>query len=376
MMPSLFEPTTINGMDLGNCFVRSATWEGMAADDGSSTPPLDAMMAGLAAGGVGLIISGYAYVSREGKDAPGQLGVCSDEQTPGLARMARAVHAAGGSIALQLAHAGCFGDPALSGLEPMGPSPLATDDGPIGRAMTGSELAAVTQAFAAAASRARSAGFDAVQVHAAHGYLLSQFLSPYFNRRTDGYGGEVEQRATLLLEVIAEVRAAVGDDYPVLVKMNAEDFLPGGLSVDDMVVAAVLLEAAGVDAIELSGGTGLREGLSCSRVGQPAAGEPEAYYEAAARRFKEMVGVPLMLVGGIRTFETAERLVAEGTTDYIAFSRPLIREPRLIERWRAGDTTPARCVSDNGCLDTADEGHGLFCAVEARLRRRDRRDPS
>jgi 2,4-dienoyl-CoA reductase-like NADH-dependent reductase (Old Yellow Enzyme family) len=371
-VPSLFEPTSINGMILENRFVRSATWEGMASADGASTPPLDAMMAELAAGGVGLVIPGYAYVSLEGKDAPGQLGVCSDAQIPRLARMAHAVHTARGRIALQLAHAGCFGEPSPSGSGPIGPSALETGDGPVGRAMTDVELAAVTRAFAAAAGRARSAGFDAVQVHAAHGYLLSQFLSPHFNRRTDGYGGRVEHRARLLLEVVAAVRSAVGADYPVLVKLNAEDFLPDGFSVRDMLRVAALLEEAEIDAVELSGGTGLPEGLSFSRVGRLSSGEPEAYYEVAARRFKETVGVPLILVGGIRTFETAERLVAEGATDYVALSRPLIREPRLIERWRAGDTAPARCVSDNGCFATGDDGKGIFCAVEARRARRAR----
>jgi 2,4-dienoyl-CoA reductase-like NADH-dependent reductase (Old Yellow Enzyme family) len=359
-------------MALKNRFVRSATWEGMANDDGTSTPQLDEMLAELAAGGVGLVIPGYAYVAPEGKDAPGQLGVWSDEQIPGLARMAGAVHEAGGSIALQLAHAGCFGEKALSGLDAIGPSPLETEDGPVGRAMTRDELMAVSQAFAAAAVRAQAADFDAVQVHAAHGYLLSQFLSPFFNRRTDGYGGELGRRARLLVEVIAAVRGAVGLDYPVLVKLNAEDFLPGGSSVDDMLRVAVLLEAAGIDAIELSGGTGLEAGLSFSRVGRPAPGEPEAYYEVAARRYERTIGMPLMLVGGIRTFETATRLVAQGATDYVALSRPLIREPRLIERWRAGDTAPARCTSDNGCFDTPDEGRGLFCAVEARAARRAR----
>jgi len=182
----------------------------------------------------------------------------------------------------------------------------------LGHAMSDGELAAATQAFAAAAVRAKTPGFDAVYVHAAHGYLLSQFLSPYFNRRTDRDGGELERRARLVLEVIAVVRTAVGVQYLVLVKLNAEDFLPDGPSVDDMLRVPIMLEEAGVDAIELSGGTGLPEGLSFSRVGRPAAGEPEAYYRAAARRFKQAVGIPLMLVGGIRSFETAERLVAEG----------------------------------------------------------------
>jgi 2,4-dienoyl-CoA reductase-like NADH-dependent reductase (Old Yellow Enzyme family) len=371
-MPTLFEPTTINGMALDNRFVRSATAEGLATADGTSTPALETMLAELAAGGVGLVIAGYAYVSPEGKDEAVQLAVCADEQIPGLAALARAVRSAGGAAALQLAHAGCFGVPELSGRDPIGPSPLSIGDGAVGRAMARDELSAVTGAFASAARRAKVAGFDAVQIHAAHGYLLSQFLSPYFNRRTDAYGGDVTRRARLLLEVAAAVRAEVGRDYPVLVKMNAADFLPGGLSEDDMLRVAGMLEAEGIDAVELSGGTGLEQGLSFSRVGRPAPGEPEAYYEAAAQRFKREVGLPLMLCGGIRTFETAERLVAEGAADYISLSRPLIREPRLIERWRSGDTAPARCISDNGCFDPPEGCVGLVCAVEEREARRTR----
>jgi 2,4-dienoyl-CoA reductase-like NADH-dependent reductase (Old Yellow Enzyme family) len=369
-MPGLFEPTHINGMTLANRFVRSATWEGMATEDGRSTPALDAFMTRLAEGGVGLSISGYAYVSLQGKDAPGQLGVSSDEHLAGLEGMASATHAAGGRIALQLAHAGCLAEPSLSACEAVGPSPLQTGGGPVGRAMSPEEVEAVTSAFATAAARAKAAGFDAVQIHAAHGYLLSQFLSPYFNRRKDAYGGGVAGRARLLLEVSAAVRQKVGDSYPVLVKMNAGDFLPGGFSEDDMLRVAGMLEDLGIDAIELSGGTGLDEGPSFSRLGRPAAGEPEAYYETAARRLKAAVETPVMLVGGIRTYETAERLVAEGATDYIALSRPLIREPRLIARWRSGDRRPAACISDNGCFDTPDEGRGLFCAVDARKARR------
>ena len=369
-MPSLFEPTVINGMALRNRFVRSATAEGLATADGASTASLETMLAALAGGGVGLVIAGYAYVSPEGKDEAGQLGVCSDDQVPGLAGLAGAVHDAGGAVALQLAHAGCFGVRDVSGHDPVGPSALQTLGGAIGRAMEHDELTAVTRAFACAARRAKDAACDAVQIHAAHGYLLSQFLSPYFNRRTDAYGGDVSHRARLLLEVVAAVRGEVGDAYPVLVKMNAADFLPGGLSVDDMLRVAGMLEAEGIDAVELSGGTSLEQGLSFSRVGRPAPGEPEAYYEVAARRFKSEIGLPLMLCGGIRTLETAERLVAQGATDYISLSRPLIREPGLVARWRAGDTAPARCISDNGCFDPPEGSVGLVCAVEEREARR------
>ena len=363
-VPTLFEPSSINGLTVPNRFVRSATWEGLAMDDGSATTRLIGMMEELAVGEVGLIISGHAYVNRDGRGGPGQLGAYSDALIPGLAEMADAVHAAGGRIALQIAHAGIRAAPGPSGREPAGPSTVHVDDGALGRAMTGDELTSVVRDFAAAALRAKTAGFDAVQIHAAHGFLLSEFLSPFFNKRTDEYGGNTEKLARLVLDVLEAVRKAVGHAFPVLIKLNSQDFLPGGLSVADMVDTAQLLEAAGIEAIELSGGTFLSGKFSFSRTERAEPGQPEAYYEAAARAYKNKIEIPLILVGGVRTFETAERLVKDGIADYVALSMPLIREPRLVARWRAGDMGPATCVSDNGCFRPAREGRGIFCTVE------------
>jgi len=368
-MPDLFESCILNGMVLANRFVRSATWEGLATQDGAATPKLVKMMEELALGEVGLIISGHAYVNREGRGSPGQLGAYSDELIPGLADMATAVHAAGGRIALQISHAGIRSAPVPGGPEPAGPSPVLLETGPAGRAMTQEDMAALCLDFARAAVRAKTAGFDAVQIHAAHGFLLSEFLSPFFNQRTDDYGGSRENRARLVLEVLKAVRNAVGRDFPVLIKMNSEDFLPGGLTVEDMVATAELLQQAGIDAIELSGGTFLSGKLSFSRTGsRTTKADPahsEAYYEAAARSYKRAVKTPLMLVGGIRTLETARSLVAEGVADHICLCRPLIREPHLVARWRAGDTGPALCVSDNGCFQPAREGKGIYCTLDA-----------
>lgn len=362
-MSRLFEATCINGLVLTNRFVRSATWEGLASPDGSSTEALVKVSADLARGGVGLIVSGHAYVSAEGRASQQQLGVHADEMIPGLEEMTAAVRAAGGAIALQIAHAGLRGVAGPGGPAPLGPSVLQTDDGPVGREMTPDDLGAVTQAFARAATRAQAAGFDAVQIHAAHGYLLSQFLSPFFNKREDGYGGDVRNRARLAVEVLEAVRRAVGPGFPVFVKLNSEDFIPGGLTVGDMLKTAGLLVGAGIDAIELSGGTYLSGDKKSMRQGNPAPGEPEAYYEEAAKRYKKEVRAPLMLVGGIRTFETAERLIAEGATDYISLCRPLIREPDLVARWRSGDKAPASCLSDNRCFVRGLKGRGVECVV-------------
>jgi 2,4-dienoyl-CoA reductase-like NADH-dependent reductase (Old Yellow Enzyme family) len=362
----LFEATSINGLTLANRFVRSATWEGLASPEGSPTPALVDASTELARGGVGLIISGHAFVSEEGRAGQWQLAVHDDDLIPGLRGMVDAVHAAGGRIALQIAHAGLRAVTGRHDVEPVGPSILRTDGGSTGREMTPGELRAVTDAFAQAARRAQLAGFDAVQIHAAHGYLIGQFLSPFFNKRDDGYGGDVRKRAKLAVEVVEAARAAVGLGFPVFIKLNSDDFLPGGLTVEDMVRTADMVREAGIDAVEISGGTFLSGDKKSMRQGRPGPGEPEAYYETAARRYKEEVRLPLMLVGGIRTVETAERLIAEGVTDYISLCRPLIREPALVDRWRRGDRRPASCVSDNRCFFRGLRGRGVECVMRGR----------
>lgn len=364
-MSNLFESTRINGMTLANRFVRSATWEGMAAEDGAVTPKLIDTMAVLARGGVGLIISGHAYIRPEGQAGPGQLGIYRNELLDGLKEMTAAVHDTGGKIVAQLAHAGHFAAKHLSGLTPW----VVSDYEGLAKSprheITVEEVAELTEAYAAAAVRAKAAGFDGVQLHAAHGYLLSQFLSPLFNRRTDDYGGSIENRRRIHMEVVRAVRAAVGDDYPILVKINGQDYAEGGLAVKDAIAAAAGMAEAGLDAVELSGGllTGGRR--SPSRPGIKSA-EREAYFREDALAFKKEIDLPLILVGGMRSFEVAESLVADGVADYISMSRPLIREPDLIGRWASGDRSRALCKSDNLCFGPGLEGHGIYCVTEQR----------
>jgi 2,4-dienoyl-CoA reductase-like NADH-dependent reductase (Old Yellow Enzyme family) len=325
---------------------------------------------------VGLIITGHAYVSREGQASAWQLGVYSDGLIPGLGDLTEAVHSIVGKVAMQLVHAGSRGAFVLTGLEPMGPSVMETDSGPVGREMTAGDIETVMQGFAHAAVRAQAAGFDGVQIHAAHGYLLSQFLSPFFNKRKDDYGGSIENRSRYLVQVLKAIRSAVGPDFPISAKLNSEDFLPGGFTVEDMIRTSAVLEEAGIDAIEMSGGTFISGRNTPFRVGKPGPGEPEAYYEAAARQYKKNIRVPLMLVGGIRTIEMAETLVSEGVADYICLCRPLIREPYLVNRWKSGDRKPALCVSDSGCFGPGREGKGISCVVEEREQHRNERKSS
>jgi 2,4-dienoyl-CoA reductase-like NADH-dependent reductase (Old Yellow Enzyme family) len=368
-MAELFERTSIKGMNLANRFVRSATWEGLAAKDGSVTPRLADMMVELARGEVGLIISSYAFVSPEGRSNAGQLGADDDRLLPGLSGMAGAVHAAGGKIALQLVHGGCASNSGLTGLEAIGPSEGDREERLKCRAAGRKDIARIVSDFAKAAKRAIQAGFDAVQLHAAHGFLLSQFLSPAFNRRTDECGGALENRARLLLHVVRAVREAVGPKYPVLVKMNSEDFLDGGMTREEAVEVSVMLEKASVDAIEFSGGTVISpEKLSPVRPGRLRTPDEEVYYGEAALLYKKRIVIPLILVGGIRSFGVAEGLVRAATCDYVSLSRPLICEPGLVKRWREGDRRPSECVSDNACFAPASEGKGVYCVTMEKKR--------
>jgi 2,4-dienoyl-CoA reductase-like NADH-dependent reductase (Old Yellow Enzyme family) len=362
-MSVMFENTEIKKMHLTNRFVRSATWEGMAAEDGSCTPKLAELVARLAEGGVGLIITSHAYVRQDGQAGPWQLGIYKDELINGLKEMARAVHEHGSRIVVQLAHAGFFADAKLTGQIPMALSQVEGFAKSPRREMTAEDIQGVVKSFSQAARRAREAGYDGVQIHAAHGYLLSQSLSPVFNKRSDVYGGSVENRARFLLEVVNGVRDTVGPDFAVLIKMNCQDFLEGGLTLDDSLKIGTMLGEGGIDAIELSGGTFVSGKLSPSRGGIKSE-DKEAYFREAAKLFKENLNVPLILVGGNRSFQLAEQLVNEEYADYISMSRPFIREPDLIKRWESGDLRKAECLSDNQCFGPATAGEGIYCVTE------------
>jgi 2,4-dienoyl-CoA reductase-like NADH-dependent reductase (Old Yellow Enzyme family) len=362
-MNKMFQRSAINGMTLSNRFIRSATWEGMAADDGACTPKLIDLMAALAEGGVGLIITSHAYVSPEGQAGPWQLGAYKDELVPGLESMTKAVHDKGGKIVMQLAHAGYFSFAKLTGRTPMAPSNVEGFAKGPRQEMAAEDIHKVANAYGQAARRAQLAGFDGVQIHSAHGYLLNQFLSPAFNRRSDQYGGDIHNRARVLIKVLRAVRSSVGNDYPVMVKLNCQDFIENGLTLEDSLRIGPMLMENGIDAIELSGGVLIGGKLSPVRMGIKSE-DKEAYFQQEAMAFKKKVDVPLILVGGNRSFQVAERLIDEGVADYISMSRPFIREPDLINRWKSGDLSRATCLSDNMCYGPARKGHGIYCVTE------------
>jgi 2,4-dienoyl-CoA reductase-like NADH-dependent reductase (Old Yellow Enzyme family) len=325
----------------------------------------------LAEGKVGLIVTSHAYIDPEGIAAPGQLALYADAYIPAFAEMINKIHDAGGKIAVQINHGGRYALKIPNAVR-LGPSVIEHKGEIQCREMTETDIRKMVSQFGESARRAKSAGADAVQIHAAHGYLASQFLSPFSNKRTDVYGGPVANRARFLIEAVQAIRKAVGDAFPVLVKLNSQDYLEGGYTVEDMLEVAFMLEKATVDAIEMSGGNHVAgifgEFFPARKL--KGKGDESPYYLDAARRYRERIHVPLMLVGGIRTFDWALRIVSDGIADYVSLSRPLIREPGMIKRWESGDKADSTCISDNGCFNPGLKGEGIYCTVEAQERKR------
>lgn len=362
-MSSIFEPTTINGMSLQNRLVRSATWEGMADDAGKVPERLVTLYRDLARGGVGLIISSYVFVRRDGRQFATQLGAHADAMIPELAKLAEAVHAEGGKLVAQLVHCGGQSSRrAIDGAQPAAPSAVESPGySELPRELTSREIEELVMAFAAAAGRVKAAGLDGVQLHGAHGYLISAFLSPARNQRTDGWGGSLEHRARFCLEVYREVRERVGEGFPVLIKLNGRDFLEGSTTEEDSTYLAAELASLGLDAVEVSGGTPGSGKLGASRVEIETEAD-EAYFLPQARAVRQAApALPLMLVGGLRSLERIEALLAEGAADYFSLARPLIREPDLPARWARGERGRAGCVSCLKCFRPTMKGQGVRC---------------
>jgi len=369
-MSILFEPMVIKGMELKNRFVRSATYDGYADHTGQVTDNQIQFFKDLARGGAGLIVTGIAHVHDSGQTSPIQNSVASDHCIPGLKKLSAAVHNLGAKIAIQLFHAGRESARFLEAknIEAVGPS-FVHDDPYFKRpyrSMTGEEISEVVSAFGDAARRVREARFDAVQVHGAHAYLLSQFLSPYLNRRNDQWGGDLKNRLRLHHEILKDIRAKAGEDYPVLIKIGVQDGFPGGLEFREGVLAARYLAEWGFDALEISSGLrGMRyEGTEFkTKLNRP---EREAYFRGWCKEIKGEVDVPVMMVGGLRTFALMEEVVEGGETDFVSLCRPFIREPFIVNKWRKDNHYRPACISCNQCLDEIFKGNPVQCMQEAK----------
>ncbi|MBW1711123.1 MAG: NADH:flavin oxidoreductase [Deltaproteobacteria bacterium] len=374
-----FKPGLIGQMELKNRLVRSATYEAAATEKGEVTERQVELYRVLAQGGVGLIITGHAAVHPLNTIGHNMTRISDDSFITGVSRIAREVHDAGVDckILLQLSHPGRQ-QPPDSGIEPVAPSPVFDNlFQRTPRPLTLEEIDEVIECFAHGIRRAQEAGFDGTQLHAGHGWLLSSFLSPRTNQREDQYGGSTENRARILREIYERGRKMVDPDFPILIKMNTQDFLPGGVDIEEAVKTGELLAGIGFNALEISGGmweaiTRSEEELGWkpvllpeSRVGIKTR-DQEAYFQAGAREIKKKVDVPIILVGGIKSIDRIEELLQKGDADFCAMSRPLIRQPDLPSLWLSGQgPQTAACVSCNSCLPT-DEGPTRCKAIEVK----------
>lgn len=381
-MNTLFDATRIKSMDLATRFIRSATHEGLSDENGYPTPRLLRLYERLAKGGAALIITGYAYVSQDGKSVFGGMqGIDRDDHIPRYRELVDQVHGAGAKIAMQIVHCGRQTHRDIIGVQPIAPSRVLDASALVmPREMTEEDIERVIEAFARAAWRVRESGFDAVQLHGAHGYLINGFLCPYTNRRKDRWGGSVENRMRFVKEIYRRCRKVVGDDYPILIKINATDGMRKGLTVEESAIMARMMSDMGFDGIEVSCGinednfTQLRGDLPVEAILQtwdflrkrnvlyrlimkhfgrmivrPAAFN-EAYNRDAARIIKQNVDVPVLLVGGLTKPETMEDVVSSGDADYVSLSRALIAEPNLPKQIREGRREESRCIHCNLCM--------------------------
>jgi 2,4-dienoyl-CoA reductase-like NADH-dependent reductase (Old Yellow Enzyme family) len=352
----LFEPLRIGRVEIANRFVRSATYFGLADDGGRVGDASVELMRTLTEGEVGLIITGYAFVMRSGQCFADMNGIDRDEQIAGYRRMTDAVHERGGRIAMQIAHGGSGATQVRRrGEERLVVSVLDAQRarGERVREMSEADIEAIVDAFGQSARRVQEAGFDGVQIHGAHGYLVTQFLSPSSNRRGDRWGGSLENRMRFVIEVTRRVRAQVDGDFPVMIKLGCRDYLDDGegLSIDEGAEVAAALEREGVCFVEVSHGMRGRA-FRQRTTGKKTAPIQEAYLLPDAKIVRSRISVPLALVGGLRSLPVMEEVVASGVADCVSLCRPLIREPDLVQRWREGDTRPADCISCWGCLKT------------------------
>lgn len=377
-----FTPGQIGRLEIKNRFVRAATSETMATDSGTVTPALIELHQTLAANGVGLSLLGHAFVHPRGQSLPNQTGIHDDAMIPGLAQLTDAVHNAGGRIFAQLAHAGNQGG--MPDFPMLAPSSVANAlTGAVAEPARYEEVEEVIEAFGTAATRAVDAGFDGVHIHAANGYLISSFSSPHSNTRSDRWGGDAERRSLLLTRVYQSVREVVGPDFPVTAKVGMVDQVDNGLLLAESVERVRALAGFGLDGVEVSVGLMASGADSCQkyvavdrrraladhlylRMFSPLASE--AYFEPFAHAIRDAVpDLTLLLVGGTRTTETVERLLAEGSCDFVCLARPLIREPDVVAQIEAGRRGRFDCTSCNLCLEN-EGSHRLQCWRTPRVR--------
>ncbi len=353
-MADIFDTLKLNKMEIPNRFVRSATMDSMA-DQGIVSDAEINLYQELGEGEIGLIISHGLFPTKDGQCSPGQLSAHTDESIPSLSKLVDAVHQGNGKIAAQILHGGLQCRQEVTGSPPVGPSVMVNprSDNQV-RELSSDEIYELVESYTQAARRIIEAGFDAVQLHSSHSWLLSAFLSPVSNKRDDEWGGTAEKRSNFIRRICQGIRQLAGPDYPILVKLGIQDYHPEGKTVSEGIETARLLEEAGVDAIEVS------EGMEKEASHHIRLDALTPYYIDECNLVKQALSIPVMLVGGMRKLRDMQAIVNEGVADAVSMCRPFIMEPHLVKHFHEGLTDNSGCISCNKCLTRMRQGQ-LIC---------------
>ena len=363
-LDKLFSPFHIGPLKMQNRIVMPPMATNYATPEGFVTERQIAYYVERAKGGVGYITVEHTGVLQQGKASPNMLMISTDEHASQIERLVKAVHGVGGKIVVQINHAGRQTLPSVTGSPIVGPSPIPAIPIPdpsksnVPRELSASEIREITEAFTAAAERVKNAGADGVELHMAHGYLLCSFLSPFSNRRTDLYGGDIHGRARFPVEVLKSVRGSVGPNFPVICRLSGDEYVDGGLKIEETKEIAVILEQEGADALHIS---------ACNAVSgylnHPPYYVEEGIFVHLAQGVKSVVDIPVITVGRIRNPVMAEQIVQEEKADLISMGRALIADPHMPAKAKEGrlkEITP--CISCNRCIQTLRKG-AVRCAV-------------
>ncbi len=363
MLKKLLEPTRIGKLNLRNRIVMPPMVTGFGNPDGSVSEVTKAYYGERAKGGVGLIIVEATAVMLSGRGSPFALSLYDDRFIAGFKDLIDEVHQYGAKIAVQLVHVGRQAPSKFTGTQTVAPSAVPYEGGEMPRELTRDEIREIIENFAESARRAKEAGFDAIEIHGAHGYLISEFLSPRVNKRGDQYGGGIAGRATLALEIVRKARTKVGKDFPILFRISADEYLPGGLTLGESCVVARMLQEAGVDCMDVSGGTH----ESMDMFIQPSSVPPGCLVHLA-EAVKKAVNIPVITVGRMGDPLLAESILLQGKADLVAMGRSLIVDPELPQKAMAGRLDEIRpCLACRHCLDKIFEKVKVTCAINPRF---------
>ena len=330
-MKTIFDSFELGNLKLKNRLIRSATWVALADEEGNLTEPLFDTYRELAKGGVGAIVTGITTVSPHDAYLDGIVQFYDDKFIEQHKKFTDMIHEYDCKIFMQTAM--------VDSVFYIGADLYKV---PINK-LTKEHINEFITLFKEAAIRAKTAGYDGIQVHVAHNFFLSKFISPMYNERSDEYGGSPENRTRVLGEILDEIRQVVGKDFCVIAKINGDDFSDGGLNINDCITACKVMKEHGIDAIEISGNYTSREAR---------AGANEGYFQKYAVAVKERVDIPIILVGGHRSIENMNNILFKTDIELLSMSRALVREPNIINRWKSGDIKPSACIGCNACYRT------------------------